>query len=220
MLWAAAAALALRLAAAQPSVCGRACHSDVQCPDSSGRCTYCTAGTCRPPRTQCGGPRPANTSKPQLLVIGDSISIGYSPQLFAALPQYESQHIPINGGPASKGFECVHDWLGNRSTWSLILFNFGLHSLDRPATAETETLANYTAEVRYIATLLKQRAKRVVWVDTTPVPLHVTEGPPRHNADVLRFNAAAAGVMTSLQIDTRSGHRFFPLFTKYALSPS
>ena len=47
---------------------------------------------------------------------------------------WESQHDPVNAGPASKGIECVRNWVGNKSVskpWDVILFNFGLHSLDR-----------------------------------------------------------------------------------------
>jgi hypothetical protein len=281
---------------AQPSVCGLPCQSDVQCPDARGTCTYCTgklgrnknAGPCAPGEKGCqcaadnssscgpdgGSPGPANSSKPRLLVIGDSISIGWSPVLFPLLPQYECQHVPVNAGPCSKGFLCTHAWLGTAS-WDVVLFNFGLHSLDRHRlpdgssvlnTSEAvrlpcrlgelaallpccvaaslccwlaalvlpcfalvscvlwrrvnhqrgdddtansvlaafvqETVANFTAELTSIATLLKQRAKRVLWVDTTPVPLDVTDGPERHNADVIAFNAAANGVTTKLEIPT------------------
>ena len=34
---------------------------------------------------------------------------------------------------------------------------------------------------------LKQHAKRVIWVDTTPVPLNVTGGPERHNQYVIQY---------------------------------
>ena len=165
---------------AQADICGTACSTDVQCTDTRGICTYCRDGKCLANSVQCGGPAPANTTKPQLLVIGDSISLGWAPVLFGmeGMEGFEAQHDPINAGNAKKGYECVHDWVGSR-TWDLVVFNFGLHSLDRPATAETETLANYTAELRAIATLLKARAKRVLWVTTTPVPLNVTQGPPR-----------------------------------------
>ena len=227
LLGALALALALLRPAAvrgQASVCGHPCQSDVQCPDSRGICTYCTSVkqgacggahqhgcTCQAPSATCvGGPTKANTSKPQLLVIGDSISIGWSPVLFPLLPQYESQHVPTNAGPASKGYHCTQRWLGDVH-WDVVLVNFGLHSLDRHRlpdgssvinSTEAETLANYTTEMRSIATQLKQAAKRVIWVDTTPVPLHVTDGPERHNADVITFNAAANAVMTSLEIPT------------------
>ena len=65
-----------------------------------------------------------------------------------------------------------------------------------------ETLEVYTTELTSMLTLLKQHAKRVIWVSTTPVPLSVTEGPERHNADVLAFNSAAARVTSQLQIPT------------------
>ena len=212
----------------QQDVCGRGCTSDVQCPDARGNCTYCTSPppaskpcdqgqqgcTCVSQGSKCGtgggAPHGANSSKPQLLVIGDSISLGWSPVLFPMLPQYESQHVPVNAGPASKGNLCTHAWLGDVE-WDVVLVNFGLHSLDRHrlpdgssvlVTTEAETLANYTSEMRAIATQLKQKAKRVIFVDTTPVSLVTSQGPERHNADVMAFNAAANDVMTDLEIPT------------------
>lgn len=192
----------------QASVCGRACTSDVQCPDMKGNCTYCRKRICSPPRAHCGAPTPAkDPSKKQYLMIGDSISIGIQTggNLFAHLPDYESQHVPVNAGPASKGFECIHQWLGSKAnrSWDLITFNFGLHSLDCcPTTSESETVANYTAELKYMGLALQAASARVIWVDTTPVPLSVTSGPPRHNAAVLKYNKAAAGVMHALNIST------------------
>jgi hypothetical protein len=138
-------------------------------------------------------------------MIGDSISIGIQTDghLFDFLPGFESQHIPVNGGPASKGFQCVHQWLGSNRTWDLITFNFGLHSLDCcPTTSESETLANYTLEIKAIASVLKAASKQVIWIDTTPVPLNVTQGPPRHNSAVIKYNAAAATAMSELGIST------------------
>ena len=75
---------------------------------------------------QGGAPRRANTSKPQLLVIGDSISLGWAPVLFQRLPEYESQHVPTNAGAASKGNLCTAAWLGG-AEWDVVLVNFGLH---------------------------------------------------------------------------------------------
>eukprot|EP01052_Picozoa_sp_SAG31_P021627 SAG31_NODE_1681_length_7537_cov_71.109572_6_plen_360_part_00 len=203
--------LCFNRAIGQRDVCGRPCESDVQCPDARGVCTYCTGNICQPPAGCVGGPEAANTSKPQLLVIGDSISLGWSPVLFPLLrSEFESQHVPTNAGPASKGFACARSWVGDVQ-WDVVLFNFGLHSLDRHRlpdgsatlpTGEAETLTNYTREIQAIAALLKKHSRRVIWVDTTPVPLNVTAGPERHNQDVIQFNAAANDVMNNLQIET------------------
>lgn len=134
-----------------------------------------------------------------------SIGIQRTGPLFDLLPGYESQHIPINGGPASKGFNCLRAWLGNSTrTWDLITFNFGLHSLDNPPTSETENITTYAKELQYIASTLSARSRRVLWVDTTPVPENVTIGPKRHNADVRRYNQAAATVMRAANISTCS----------------
>ena len=88
------------------AVCGQACKTDHDCPDSTGVCTYCRQQRCRPVAMHCGIPQPVNdTSAKQYLMIGDSISIGIykTGGLFGYLKGYESQHIPINGGNAKKG---------------------------------------------------------------------------------------------------------------------
>lgn len=115
------------------------------------------------------------------------------------LPDYEVIHISVNGGPASKGYQCIHQWLANR-TWDTITYNFGLHSLDNPPTSESETLSNYTREMKVIGAAIKANTHHAIWVDTTPVPLNVTVGPERHNRDVLRFNHAANEVAEGLGI--------------------
>ena len=197
----------LAAAVAQGSTCGRPCTSDVQCPDTRGVCTYCTNSVCGGAPKTCGGaPSPNKTALPQLLVVGDSISLGYAPQLFAALDGvYEGQHDPVNAGNAAKGAQCASTWVGN-GTWDLVTFNFGLHSLDFPATSETETLANYTAHVRAVALTMRPRARKLLWVDTTPVPLNVTSGPGRRNRDVIAYNAAAAELMAELGIESCSAY--------------
>lgn len=91
---------------------------------------------CQPDTAACGpgggAPKPANSTKLTLLVIGDSISIGWSPVLFPLLPQYDCQHIPTNAGAAKKGALCTKAWLGGSAApWDVVLVNFGLHSLDR-----------------------------------------------------------------------------------------
>ena len=46
----------------------------------------------------------------------------------------------------------------------IYLYVMNLAYMHRPATPEAETLANYTAEVRAIATILKRRSKRwLLW---------------------------------------------------------
>ncbi len=60
---------------------------------------------------------------PRLLLIGDSISIGYTLDTRALLKGTANVHrIPTNGGPTPKGVEHIDSWLG-KSKWDVIHFN-------------------------------------------------------------------------------------------------
>ena len=66
---------------------------------------------------------------PHVLIIGDSISIGYTLPTRALLQGKVNLHrIPTNGGPTIKGLSEIEKWLGDRK-WDLIHFNWGLHDL-------------------------------------------------------------------------------------------
>ncbi|MEC8866431.1 MAG: SGNH/GDSL hydrolase family protein, partial [Verrucomicrobiota bacterium] len=66
---------------------------------------------------------------PNVLIIGDSISIGYTLPARALLAGKVNLHrIPTNGGPTTKGIAEIENWLGDRK-WDLIHFNWGLHDL-------------------------------------------------------------------------------------------
>ncbi|HWS00574.1 MAG TPA: hypothetical protein VN249_08145, partial [Prolixibacteraceae bacterium] len=64
-----------------------------------------------------------------VLIIGDSISIGYSPFVEKALaPDILVTHNPGNGGSTRRGLDSLDVWL-NHKKWDLITFNFGLHDM-------------------------------------------------------------------------------------------
>ena len=66
---------------------------------------------------------------PRVLLIGDSISIGYTLPTRALLKGKVNLHrIPTNGGPTIKGLEQIDAWLGKKK-WDVIHFNWGLHDL-------------------------------------------------------------------------------------------
>eukprot|EP00118_Oscarella_pearsei_P025183 m.307676 g.307676 ORF g.307676 m.307676 type:complete len:223 (+) comp42611_c0_seq1:53-721(+) len=158
---------------------------------------FCCSAEVAPP-SECGaGPHKSNTSLPQYLIIGDSISIGYSPILIKNLTgKYEAQHINVNGGTSARGKECLNLWLGNR-TWDLISFNFGLHDLANDS--EHVAVEVYSENLQNITNRLIATKAKVLWVDTTPVPNTKVE-PPRSDEDVVKYNEAAATVMKKLNV--------------------
>ena len=66
---------------------------------------------------------------PRVLLIGDSISIGYTIPTRELLAGKANLHrIPANGGPTINGLKSLDAWLGN-AKWDVIHFNWGLHDL-------------------------------------------------------------------------------------------
>ncbi len=132
---------------------------------------------------------------PRVLLIGDSISIGYSLPVRKLLAGKANVHrITGNAGPSSNGVFLMDTWLG-KNKWDVIHFNFGLHDLKRLEDGKHQVpLDSYERNLRLIVQRLKRTGARLVWASTTPVP----EGkvsPPRAPADVAAFNAAAARIM-------------------------
>jgi acyl-CoA thioesterase-1 len=128
---------------------------------------------------------------PRLLIIGDSISMGYTEPLRKMLAgKFNVHHIPENGGPTINGVAHIDKWLGN-GHWDIIVFNFGLHDLklDEKGGHQVE-LPQYEANLRIIAEGLRKTGAKLVWVTTTPVPAGKLN-PPRRSDDVAKYNQAA-----------------------------
>ena len=66
---------------------------------------------------------------PRVLLIGDSISMGYTLPTRTLLAGKANLHrIPQNGGPTKNGIAQIDKWLGT-GKWDVIHFNWGIHDL-------------------------------------------------------------------------------------------
>ncbi len=75
----------------------------------------------------------------------------------------------------------------------MIHFNFGLHDLKIMEDGKHQVpLEQYEQNLRQIVPRLKKTGAKLIWCSTTPVP--ESSNPPRHNQDVLAYNAAAKKV--------------------------
>jgi acyl-CoA thioesterase-1 len=132
---------------------------------------------------------------PRVLLIGDSISIGYTLPVRELLKGRANVHrIPANGATTARTLENLEQWLGQKK-WDVIHANWGLHDLRiMEDGAHQVKLADYEKNLDQLARRLKQAATHVIFATTTPVP----EGkvnPPRNPADVERYNEVAIRVM-------------------------
>jgi lysophospholipase L1-like esterase len=135
----------------------------------------------------------------KILVIGDSISIGYMPRLQTALADIgEVVHSPGNGGDSVNVRGNLVDWLAQERPHAVVL-NCGLHDLKREkGTAHHQvSLDNYRANLEAIYDHLGLADCRVFWVTTTPVidERHQEAKPfDRYNADVVEYNALGRAI--------------------------
>lgn len=133
---------------------------------------------------------------PRVLLIGDSISVGYTLPVREKLTGEANVHrAPVNCGTTSRGVQNLDVWLGD-GNWDVIHFNFGLHDLRiMEETGEHQVpLDDYEENLEQMVVRMKQTGAELVWASTTPVPDPVN-GPERHPEDVVKYNQVAAAVM-------------------------
>lgn len=142
---------------------------------------------------------------PNVLIIGDSISIGYTaPTIEALSGEANVRRIKANSGTTLNGLRYLDSWLGT-TRWDVIHFNFGLHDLcyrhpesklygnrDKVNGTQEVPIDAYARNLEQIVARLKATGAELVWATTTVVP----EGEAgRYAGDELRYNAAAEIIM-------------------------
>ncbi len=156
-----------------------------------------------------------NPSLPRVLIIGDSISIGYTLPLRAALKGVANVHRPPeNCAHTWKGLEKIDEWLGD-GKWDLIHFNWGLHDLKYvdedgglelpPKGKQVSALEEYASNLDKLVVRLKQTGARLIWRPTTPVPNGASG---RNPADLPKYNKAAAKVISRHGIEVDDMNAF------------
>jgi lysophospholipase L1-like esterase len=123
---------------------------------------------------------------PRVLLIGDSVSRGYTLAARDALKGKANVHrAPENCGPTANGLKKLDIWLGN-GKWDVIHFNFGIH--DRATPPE-----DYEKRLEEIVQRLQKTGAKVIWASTTPIPADAAK--KQDPASIVERNTIAARVM-------------------------
>jgi hypothetical protein len=149
---------------------------------------------------------------PNVLILGDSISIGYTRDVRKELsgkanvfrPMNAKETGPDNCGDTEMGVAGIEKWLGDRK-WNVIHFNWGLWDLcyrtpgkakggnrDKVNGKISITTEAYEANLEKLVKRLQTTGAKLIWAHTSNVP----EGESgRVAGDEVRYNAVALKVM-------------------------
>jgi lysophospholipase L1-like esterase len=144
--------------------------------------------------------------KPKILIIGDSISIGYTP--FVKEYFLEKAIVSRNKGNAQHtgtGLKNIEAWIGEEQ-WDIVQFNWGLWDLcyrhpdskeygnrDKINGKPEYTIQEYASNLDTIVSLIKKKTNaKLIFVATTNVPKNE---PGRHQNEVRKYNDAAKKIM-------------------------
>lgn len=163
---------------------------------------------------------------PRVLIIGDSISLGYTQPVTRLLAGKADVHrVPDNCQSTVYGLAHIRQWLGS-GHWDVIHFNWGIwdiHHLDGERIALggriRTTPEQYRKNLQMLLGLMKPSGARLIWASTTPVrqpsdptlPLNAVDA-----EDIPIYNRVAAQVMrdNGLPVDNLYKH-ILPFVDKY-----
>ena len=160
----------------------------------------------------------ADESLPNVLIIGDSISVGYTLEVRKQLAGKANVYRPMgnNGTPqncqgTTLGVESIDNWLAGHQ-WDVIHFNWGLHDLKHvkeagasrnsndPNDPYQATVEQYSQNLTAIVEKLKATDAKLIFATTTPV-VPESQGPLREADAPTRYNAAALEIMQTNEIE-------------------
>lgn len=147
-----------------------------------------------------------SNEKPKILIIGDSISIGYTPYVRQVLQDKAIvKHNQGNAQHTGTGLKKIEEWLGDEE-WDVVQFNWGLWDLcyrhpdsktqgkrDKVKGHITFTVDQYATNLDSLVTLLKLKTNaELIFVTTSYVPDNESG---RFKDDAIRYNEAAKTIM-------------------------
>lgn len=152
----------------------------------------------------------------KVLIIGDSISMGYFRHVKKALEgEAEVFHNPGNAQHTGTGLRLINKWLGD-GHYDVIVFNWGLWDLcyrhpestdqgqrDKFNGEVTFTVDRYEENLEQLVQCLKQTGAKLMFVTTTVIP---PGEPGRFEGDEETYNEAATAVMKKYGVQVLDLH--------------
>ncbi|MGC4015661.1 MAG: SGNH/GDSL hydrolase family protein [Luteolibacter sp.] len=144
-----------------------------------------------------------NPKLPNLLVLGDSLSIGYTLPLrklldgkYNTVRAMEKKGAPVNCETSTRYLANMDVWLG-KTKWSVITFNCGHWDTNRVDGAIVTPLETYRENLQKIVDRLKKTEARLIWVTSTAL----RDPASQKDKDLVIYNQAAREIMERNHIE-------------------
>jgi len=150
--------------------------------------------------------------RPKVLIIGDSISMGYFPHVRELLAdRYEAVRSPGNAGDSDNVLSNVEEWLERDGDAALVHLNCGLHDIkvQRDAEGNQVSLDRYRENLLRIIGRIIAAGKELIWASSTPVIFERHRRRKefdRSEEDVEAYNAAALEIAEAAGLATDDLH--------------
>ena len=141
-------------------------------------------------------------SLPRIMLIGDSISIGYTPTVRERLAGVANIHRPAANCASTKhSLALIDGWLDD-GPWNVIHFNWGLHDVvyldddgarvDPGKGVHQVPIDDYERNLGLLAERMAATGAKLIWATTTPIPEGAAHRLP---GDEVVYNAVAGRIM-------------------------
>lgn len=141
---------------------------------------------------------------PRVLLIGDSISMGYTIPTREALAGKANVHRPpTNCGSTRAGLQNLDKWLGE-GKWDVIHFNWGMHDLKYLGSGKQNVpIEQYEKNLNELVARLQETGARLIFATTTPLMRDTDRTYLREAHAEVAYNDVAKRIMqeTGVQIN-------------------
>ncbi|WP_274365627.1 SGNH/GDSL hydrolase family protein [Paenibacillus thermotolerans] len=143
----------------------------------------------------------------KVLLLGDSIRMGYEPLVRAGLQGIAEVVAPEeNGRFAKHTLWGVNLWIRDLGKPDIVHWNNGLWDLhhEAPMVEALTSLDEYIETLRRIINELQRTGAKIIFATTTPIP---SDGTGRSNAEIDLYNKAAVELMNRHGIEVNDLNR-------------
>lgn len=156
----------------------------------------------------------------KLVLIGDSIRMGYAPFVIETLgSEHEIFHPETNGGTSTNVLAHIEEWVAQQKP-DVVHVNAGLHDMKRTSEDPHQMVTEkeppvtepdeYRENLRKIFTAIRDSGAKGIAVLTTPVieerQVEIGKNPKRRNVDVDAYNQVMRDVAAEFELPVNDLH--------------